>query len=221
MNTTMNTTTRSNQTVDLAQFLSYAAALIRSQGYVSGTTAKETGKDSTGTLAWTWATQGRVGEILQGIKFENYDRATGAATLEWMKNCKPYGEYMHNIFRIGGQTTLSQRDAGYAASAVHIYEKDRQKELNPTGNYLGEMGKRISLRLTLKNIRSFDSAYGWCYAYNFVDAQENIVVWTTGKPPEELRLELEKTFLVTGTVKKYTTWKGQRQTELNRCTLKP
>lgn len=47
-------------------------------------------------------------------------------------------------------------------------------------NYVGNIGDRLSLELTVERIHSFEGAFGETYIYNMVDAEGNIFVWFTG-----------------------------------------
>ena len=97
--------------------------------------------------------------------------------------------------------------------------------------YIGEIGKRITVTVTLK--KSFEymdykfSYYGTThYIHNFVDTDGNTIVWKTTsmmdyRENDECKFVTEgSTVELTGTVKDHSMYKDTEQTVLTRCKFK-
>ena len=95
----------------------------------------------------------------------------------------------------------------------------------PSGSeYLGEVGKRLKVAVTLKKSFSFENDFGTTYIHNFEDDAGNVIIWKTANSlteyaygsgtytPHEL-----KSCDLTGTVKEHSEYKGIWQTVLTRC----
>lgn len=94
--------------------------------------------------------------------------------------------------------------------------------------YIGEVGKKINIRVTYK--KSFDyvdrkySYYGTTkYIHNFVDDDGNQIVWKSGNPVEYIENDEYKFIPVgsivelSGTVKEHGIYKEEQQTVVQRC----
>lgn len=105
--------------------------------------------------------------------------------------------------------------------------------------YIGEVGKRYEMTLTLKKRFSFPVTIGWktedMYIYSFEDADSNVYIWKTtasmGMDKEvpikngDSRWEYDfvnngDTAVVKATVKEHSEYKGIEQTVLSRVTVK-
>lgn len=91
--------------------------------------------------------------------------------------------------------------------------------LYPTqeGEYIGEIGERIEVYLTVARAISLEDDYGGGKVMHiFLDDLNNTYIWTTAAK----RLEENKTYCIRGTVKGHNLYKGVRQTILTRCLLR-
>ena len=105
--------------------------------------------------------------------------------------------------------------------------------------YIGEIGKRYEMTLTLKKRFSFPITIGWktdeMYIYSFEDSNGNTYIWKTtstiGMDKEvplkngDSRIEYDfvnngDTAVVKATVKEHSEYKGTEQTVLSRVTVK-
>lgn len=86
-----------------------------------------------------------------------------------------------------------------------------------SSEFVGEIKDRLrDLKVTLKDIRSFDGFYGNTNIYTF-NYEGNILVWMTSSYKN---IEKGCEYTLTGTIKKHTEYKGVKQTELSRCIIK-
>ena len=85
--------------------------------------------------------------------------------------------------------------------------------------WVGSEKERLrSLKVVLTGARECSSAYGLSTLFTF-SLGDNILTWfTTSEPKVDIAIGDE--YLLTGTVKKHTTYNGEKQTQLSRCILK-
>ena len=105
--------------------------------------------------------------------------------------------------------------------------------------YIGEVGKRMELSLTLKKTFEFSTTFGYrpqtMYIYSFEDASGNVFVWKTataiGMDKEvslkngDSRIEFDfvhngDSIIVKATIKEHSEYKGIEQTVLSRVPTK-
>ena len=108
--------------------------------------------------------------------------------------------------------------------------KERTPRESSGSEYLGEIGKRLTVSVALKKSFSFENDYGYhtttTYIHNFEDEAGNVIIWKTAKDMTEYDYgngnctarELIKCDL-TGTVKEHSEYKGVKQTILTRCKI--
>lgn len=83
-----------------------------------------------------------------------------------------------------------------------------------TSEYVGEVGERLTLDLTVKSSRTIDGYYGSSIAHTMEDECGNIFVWITAA--KNWPAGTKKT--IKGTVKEHKIYRNQKQTILTRCT---
>lgn len=82
--------------------------------------------------------------------------------------------------------------------------------------YPEDEGTRIrGIEATVGKITGFSGAYGYTYIYNFI-ADNFHFVWMTSSHQS---LEEGDAVVLAGTIKKFDTYKGVRQTFLTRCKI--
>ena len=129
---------------------------------------------------------------------------------------------------------------GYGLVSINFYDvytwypiwkrfelKDNAKEIadaakaklepESPSEYLGEVKERLrDLKVVLTAVRSFDGFYGTSFIYAFT-YNDNVLVWMTSSCKD---IEVGDEFLLTGTVKEHSEYKGVKQTKLSRCIIK-
>lgn len=102
----------------------------------------------------------------------------------------------------------------------HIKNIKKQYELShaePT-SYVGQIGERLDLTLTLVKIFSYTTVYGaTCIGatciHKFSDIEGNTLFWKTSPKG----MEEGSTYSVRGTIKEHSEYNGQKQTVITRC----
>lgn len=145
-------------------------------------------------------------------------------------------DFLNNI-----KLTLSQeycKASGFVAYAYLAYQKQleyeakkqAEAEQKKQSEYIGTIGKRIELELTLKKRIAYSANYNGynettCYIYLFEDDNGNTYKWNTNKFLEkiingsyEVINEGEQTKLK-GTIKVHEEYQGQKQTVITRCKI--
>lgn len=107
-----------------------------------------------------------------------------------------------------------------AADADHLKGDDDIKEIMDaiyykpsTSEYVGTMGERIEVTLTVTKAITLDGYYGQSIMHIFEDEDGNVFVWTTSAKsiPEGTTVTLR------GTIKDHKIYRNTKQTILTRC----
>ena len=83
-----------------------------------------------------------------------------------------------------------------------------------TSEYVGNVGQRMELTLTVTNAIELDGNYGRSMMHIMEDEDGNVFVWSTASKT----LEEGSTFHCKGTVKDHRVYRNTKQTVLTRCT---
>ena len=83
-----------------------------------------------------------------------------------------------------------------------------------TSEYVGAIGQRLELNLTVTNAIELDGSYGRSMMHIMEDEDGNVFVWSTSAKT----LEEGSTFHCKGTVKDHRVYRNTKQTVLTRCT---
>lgn len=94
-----------------------------------------------------------------------------------------------------------------------------RKKIEPKNNieekFVGEVGEKISMLVTLDNINIYENGYGgFTYYYYFKTTQNDSVVWKASK---DIELEKGDKMLLTGTVKRHKENGKYKTTYVSRC----
>lgn len=84
----------------------------------------------------------------------------------------------------------------------------------PKSDAVGKVGERLTVDVTIKEIKSYDTFYGTKYFYTFQDRNFNLLRWETSK---DLEMEVGTAVKLTGTAKKHDSDGYGSYTNLNRC----
>jgi len=225
--------TGSARFIDLQNFLAYVARSIRVDGWTSAKTVKES--------YWLHLqpTSGRALSDMFPPKYQDIERVYPAdcdtelaqKALAWTRehfetNAAALSDYEWNLRTATRLDYIENRVTGLCASLIPYYQRAQDQEIKQkrqaeTSTYFGTRGKREVFTLTLSRVNSFDSQFGTCYLYSFLDPAGNVAVWKTSKP-ELSETQAGQTFKVKATVKAheiYRTKTGKmiEQTILTRC----
>ena len=136
---------------------------------------------------WGWA-------FASSIPLPELPAGITAVRLDWNKVCDA-----------NGVNLLPEEQVKLVVDSL-IYDPTPSK-------YVGSVGDRLDLTLTVQRVIDLDGYYGLSHMHIMIDADENIFVWTTASK----KLETGKTYHVRGTVKEHRTYRNIQQTCLTRC----
>jgi hypothetical protein len=212
--------------IDPESFLCWTAAVIRIDGWLSRTVAREACKQATADTALhllCGPLSPALAEARETYRPTDEDRQRAAAALAWARALDGVSDYEQNLTLVARQEMLDPKHAGILASAIASHTRALGREMErkvraakaADSKHVGEVGKRLDLELTIERVVPLTSDWGALNIITFRDAAGNAIVWKTGAaggtPGDVVKLR--------GTVKKHTEYKGELQTELTRCTI--
>lgn len=103
----------------------------------------------------------------------------------------------------------------------HQYIENIRKEYTntnkPKTGYYGKIGDKFELELRCVKGFGFDTDFGEMFVWKFVDAENHVFVWKTGK---DIKNSGEQPVLkVKGTIKDHNEYHGEQQTVITRCKI--
>ena len=111
---------------------------------------------------------------------------------------------------------------GFYRPDARIFVDEILKNCRPieesTSEWLFEEKERFyDYAVVLKSVRGMKTRFGWTQLVKFEDANGNILQWWTAV---EIKAEVGDQVLLTGTVKKFEEYKGNKITVVTRCKIK-
>ncbi len=199
---------------DLKEVLLYAAAFIRTKGYVSKAKQAETGYETTGQ-AVQYSIRGVPG---YDITASDLDRGWVEKTVQYFRRSESFGsEYLDNIRVLMKQDIIKTEHVALIASSVLA----AQRALAPKpeikeSHFVGSVKERLKdLTLVLDKIIFLGSgAYGPTYLHLFKDSNGNVFSWITSS---KLEVAEGASVKLDATVKEHKLYNGVKQTVLTRA----
>lgn len=222
---------------DLINVLAISSAVIRVDGWLSSTKAREQEHGETTGSSVRTLLKPRT-NFMKRQELDEFnawamkrkptegDFAIAAKVLAWIRSesFEATTEYAHNLKVIAMKGATNNRNVNISVSAIPAYLRfmDQQHQLNKNketcvNEWVGQKGERLrGLSLEVQSTRSLESVFGVTTLINFRDADGRLVTWFASTPVEVQRGER---YTVTGTVKKLETFNGAKQTILTRCKI--
>ena len=239
--------------VGLVEYLTIVAALVRVDGWVSRTVAREQGGAAT-------ADRAQDPKVIKRLEDERLvieaDGETAAAALAWGAELtdeeveRASGDYLHNVRAIARAGYVEPKLLGIGASIVTAYQRAigamrarAEREARPKADvHVGEIGAKVSFGVPVKVNRrtgaplkgqpvslsaepvvldlvtGYQTDYGYTTVLKFRTAEGAVLVWKSSGAGAE-RDDVGKRYALTGTVKSHGDYKGEKQTNLTRCTM--
>jgi hypothetical protein len=134
-----------------------------------------------------------------------------------------YGEYVTNLKNIARSEFVEPRFVGFLVSAPQAWAKARERTLikqrendELVNEFLGSIGDKLELPVTLKSIRFIDGNYGVTSLYSFVTDDGHLVKWFSSRAVFRDG-DVDRSFTLRGTVKAHDEYNGTKSTVLTRC----
>lgn len=132
------------------------------------------------------------------------------------------GEYVTNLKNIAAAEYVNFRFFGLLVSAPQAWAKAQERSLirqreraTVTNEFVGKIGDKLELSVTLKSIRFIDGYYGVTTLYTFATNDGHIVKWFASKTVFT-DADLDQPIMIKGTVKKHDEYQGTKSTILTR-----
>jgi hypothetical protein len=226
--------TRGESRFMLDEVLTLAAASIRLTGWRSSTTAKEFGGESTSASvsAWIYARPDERKQWKNPLVIEDGDKATAATVVEWLATLESRTElndYYYNLSLLSQAATITAKNFGLVCSAIATHSREMEREINrrkrfeddSNSQYVGEVGSRTKLTVTLVYTTSLESQFGVTHLYKFKDENGNVITWFASSiywnTITGMDIAIGDTVVLDAGIKKHEEYKGIKQTMITRA----
>lgn len=216
--------------VETRLFLAQAAAVIRVDGFMSRRRAMD-GEPVTADGVWSILNPSK--KDLDDSDWRKYaferkiteiDEKVAEEVLVWgesLSNKEDYNDFLYNCNVVLRSSSVAGKNAGLATAAVASYlrekarlveaETKRQKTANST--HFGAEGERVFFVATIMDVISTETMWGSMKIVKLVTDEGNAVTWFGSGSYD---LTIGSTYNCKATVKKHDTYKGVKQTIVNR-----
>lgn len=227
-------TTNNKRYINTVDVLATAISVVDTFGYVKVRNEyDEYNPDSTKNNVCAYLTQDKYfleRAAKRGMTSPELNEERAKELIAWaLTNEEDYG-YMTNLMSILRCEYCEYKHIGLISSAVASYRRATEKQeraekarqdrnkVKPS-EYIGTIGERLTVEVTLTKSFSFESNYGYypttTYIHNFIDDHGNVFIWkTTSSEPRE-----DEIIRLTGTVKEHSEYREVKQTVLTRCKI--
>ena len=218
---------RGKERFSVKAILTHVAAIVRTDGWVSKRYSEESGRTSTVTTlrSWLYASPKESEWFVKRYDINENDRKTATDTLEWLvslsERADTLSDYEHNLSLFGLAGSVEDKAFGLVASAIPAFMRAHEREVfvkkqRLVSNYVGEVGKRQEMTLTVVSLQYIDSDYGTRTMCKYIDEAGNVIIWWTSNAIET---ELDTVIRAKVTVKKHDEYSGVKQTTVSRLTV--
>jgi hypothetical protein len=203
--------------------LAAAWACVEAFGYVRSGEPNSTKYTVLSVLDPRTPDERKLAEKLRPHVAESYNAATMIREFILSDAFSGYGDYVLNLKNIARSEFVEPRFFGFLVSAPQAWAKAQERTLikqreksEVTNEFLGSVGDKLDLPVTLKAIRFIDGDWGVTTLYTFVTDDGHIVKWFSTRTVFT-DADVDKSFDIRGTVKKHDEYNGTKSTVLTRC----
>ncbi len=222
--------------LDVERYLVCAATAIRLGGWI----AKGAVQYSGGPCTASWAAalywgrlyfdgkdladspKGRGSEAFTRVETTEADEAEAASAIAWASAIDPEtaNDYLINCHKVASLSYVPWNLSGITASIVSAHQREQSRlavheRAKAVSQHIGEVGKRLTLDLTVERIISVDGQYGTTHIHMFRDTAGNVVKWFASREC----LSEGKTYSLKATIKNHGEYKGIAETIVTRAAV--
>jgi hypothetical protein len=221
---------RSEASYDVASFLSHVAYHIRTTGWISRSTARNSYDAIESTSSRAIYTLRLLPEHKGYIVPSEADAARAEAALEWARSLdisdESLSDYLHSVAVACASECLHPRTEGIVASIIPAYDRVLGQEvarrqttdLKTTSRFIGTVGDRIEVDALILDRRSGEGNYGpWTLIRYVVDG--SVLTWFASGEPAEALCAIGTTVRIKATVKDHKDRDGLQQTGVSRVAV--
>jgi len=147
------------------------------------------------------------------------DFDAASAIIGWSQDLQGYG-YEANLRAALSVAYCSRKNLRLVASAYAAWARDKaikaEAEMTADSKYVGEVGTKIDMPMTILGSRYIDSNYGVTTLITFKDSAGNVVKWFASGSKE---VKEGTQVRVKATVKRHSEYKGRKETMITRAKL--
>ena len=220
--------------IDTEYYLTFVAACIREEGWMSRTKANEEGGPTTAGLAseameWFGKTHTDYrGNLIEHPEPTHHDKELAKKAIQWARNLTDLkNDYLYNINLLSKESSITHKELGFVASIVSSFTRQMEKEIikeqretaqkqELISQYIGSIGEKIQTELTYINTFSFETHWGAGHIHKFLDQNGNVFIWKSSK---YIEVDQGETVKIKGTIKDHSEYAGAKQTILTRCKI--
>ena len=167
-------------------------------------------------------TKENVEKYLSGETKINFGKYQGKSFIEITEENYSYIQWLSS----------NSKDLALSLAAYKIVEekskiKEEEKIMEAEKlEYIGKVGDKIQIQVTLENIFFYNSMYGMVTIYKFLDEDENILIWKTTSNLERIvtvdgekeceNIQKGEMIQIKATIKEHSEYNGSKQTLVNR-----
>ncbi len=213
-------TPRTRMYVPVVDVIAATIAVVRVNGWVSASQARDSFKTSTASLVRDhFAPSIFVRRELEKVTED--DKTEGAAALAWVRNdlasrpAHKLSDYEWNLTALltGELTPLDELNK--IAPVARMYARhleDVAKASSTINEWFGKPGDKFVLPLTVVSVHDIESEWGTTHKHVMTDPDGRTFIWWSSSA----RLAIGQ-HTIKGTVKAHDEYKGRKQTTVTRC----
>jgi hypothetical protein len=137
-----------------------------------------------------------------------------------VKGFRGYTDYEQNMLNIFNAEYLSFRNLGFIVSAVPVYRKlqtQKRTAASEGSKFYGTPGDKFNnVKVFLKDVVPTETRYGVSYRVIMTTEDGILFVWWASSDPDKTK---GSTYILSGSIKDHTDWRGTKQTVVTRCKL--
>jgi hypothetical protein len=131
-----------------------------------------------------------------------------------------YEEFLMRTKEFGKKKRIRIMDIAKIIPSINSYFQWKEKQAEPTSDYVGTVGEKVNMEVTVVSVSGFNSAFGWTNIYKMIDSNDNQITkfgtinsryLVSGNTIEEgsvLKFKAE--------IKKHEEFRGKKQTTIGR-----
>lgn len=211
----------------LSIVLAYTSRAIKNDGWVSCSYSNEVGIQSTSASVErvTFSRKPTSSERDQTLikSTDDSDYAAAEAALKWLNSTEAgQSQYIHNLRVICQSEVITIRHLNIVCSLIASHQRIVQnkivEEKKPESNHIGEPKERLkNIKVSCEYTRHIDGRYGIVQLCKLTDVNGNKFCWFNSS---RFNMSAGKSYLIDGTVNSHSEYKGVKETQLKRITVK-
>lgn len=217
----------------LHYFLTVTSAVIRKEGWLSKTKAREQDRQSTSDHVCYFlnppfgkeakAEWERYCDEINAILEDPTHEQAAQAAIDWAKGLEPKDteDYLYNVNLIARAGFVKDRTVGLSCSMLTAHrraiEAFEEKKNRPVSEHVGQIGEKVELEVTCHKVISHEGQYGSTGIHKMTDTKGNDFTWFASSATTWLEEGLQ--YQIKGTVKDHGEYQGRKQTVLTRVKI--